>query len=114
MLMSSTNKHMAEQTPSYIMQRACFIIFMNHVGGMAFITLPQEIPQGAGGTPADKPVSPPRLKSLIRQSLLLERGPPVRFRSLRAELMHPPILSSIQKLEHLRDKGTDIASRCVE
>lgn len=48
MLTSSTNKHIAEQTSRYIMQSAGFIILMNHVGGMAFITLLREIPQGSG------------------------------------------------------------------
>lgn len=38
------------------MQSAGFIILMNHVGDMAFITLLQEIPQGAGGTLADNQV----------------------------------------------------------
>lgn len=56
MLTSSTNKHIAEQTSRYIMQSAGFIILMNHVGGMAFITLLREIPQGSGGTPADNQV----------------------------------------------------------
>lgn len=47
---------MAEQTSRYIMQSAGFIILMNHVGDMAFITLLQETPQDAGGTLADNQV----------------------------------------------------------
>lgn len=38
------------------MQSAGFIALMDRVGGMAFITLLQEIPRGAGGTPEDHQV----------------------------------------------------------
>lgn len=52
----TNNKHMVEQTSRYIMQSTCLIILKNHVGGMAFIKLLQEITQGAGETPADNQV----------------------------------------------------------
>lgn len=113
MLTSSPNKHTAEQTSRYIMQSASFIVLMDRVGGMAFITLLQEIPRGAGGTPEDHQVlciSDQCLRHAwnLRSSgprLLLERGSPA---STRVSLCRADAFahgSSVNKFTSLLDGG---------
>lgn len=121
MLTSSPNKHTTEQTSRYIMQSASFIVLMDRVGGMAFITLLQEIPQGAGGTPEDHQVlciSDQCLRHAwnLRSAgprLLLERGSPASTGSLCAELKPSLMAPASISLIGLLDGGMDIVPWCV-
>lgn len=103
------------------MQSASFIVLMDRVGGMAFITLLQEIPRGAGGTPEDHQVlciSDQCLRHAwnLRSSgprLLLERGSPASTRVSLSRADAFAHCSSVNKLASWLDGGMDIVPWCV-